>query len=76
MKNFSISNIKKPTPIWAKNLFRFSLFLSALASMYIPSVTYLSEDIKQNIVGAIPAFNFIIYNFSKMFGIPEQEIKP
>lgn len=63
----AITNFKKPTPQWLKNIFTTLLFLSGVWALGIPIFAKIPEEIKNEvnswIVSLLPIFRFAIQFF-------------
>lgn len=64
----------KPTPEWAKWVFRIALYLNAAFAIYLASTTLIPTDMKLELNLVLNAFVVPgIHLLSKMFGLKETD---
>lgn len=76
MTNFGIDQIGKPTPLWAKNMFRVVFVLTTVASFWVGASTLIEPLYKAELMLGLKSLDMIIFGFSKLFGVelPKKDI--
>ena len=73
---FGLDQIKNPTPLMAKNIFRIVLYTAAVANIVLDIVTEIPPDIKAMIAKYSLYLVTGVHSFSKLFGIDISDIEP
>lgn len=62
----SIKNIKQPTPMWAKWVFRGTMCFTTALAFYLNGSTLIDPHYKGDIILALKAIDMLIFGLSKM----------
>lgn len=68
---FGISQINKPTPLWAKYTFRIVFLLLSVAIFMVSDYPGINESLKLLLLKWFSGINMLVWGLSKMFGVEE-----
>ena len=71
---FGLNQIKNPTPLWAKNVFRVVLYTAAAVNIVLDIVTEIPPEVKVLIAKYSLYLVTGVHSFSKLFGIDISDI--
>jgi len=70
---FGVSQIQKPTPLWAKYTFRIVFLLLSIAVFMVSDYPGINESMKALLLKWFSGVNMLVWGLSKMFGVEENE---
>ncbi|MBN8670338.1 MAG: hypothetical protein ACK4EY_07080 [Flavipsychrobacter sp.] len=68
---FGISQINKPTPLWAKYTFRIVFLLLSVAIFMVSDYPGMNEGVKLLLLKWFSGINMLVWGLSKMVGVEE-----
>lgn len=70
---FGPNQLNKPTPPWAKKIFKIFLYVTGSITIILDVFTEIPADIKLLINSSVIKANLLVHAFSEMFGINIEE---
>lgn len=70
---FGVSQIQRPTPLWAKYTFRIVFLLLSVAVFMVSDYPGINESLKLLLLKWFSGINMLVWGLSKMFGVEENE---
>ena len=67
--------VSATTPVWAKWMFRGTLIVTSVLTIWIAATGIISEPNKLEAVLALKLIDGLVFGFSKLFGITVDESK-
>lgn len=68
-QTFGLPSLSKPTPTWAKNMFRITFLLTTIATFIIGSDSSIPAPLTTKLLIWLKGLDMFIYGLSKMYGI-------
>lgn len=68
---FGVSQIQKPTPVWAKYTFRVIFLLLSVAVFMVSDYPGINDGLKLLLLKWFSGVNMLIWGLSKLFGVEE-----
>jgi hypothetical protein len=69
--HFGFSQIKNPTPLWAKYTFRIIFLLLSCAVFMVSDYPEIDEHTKLLLLKWFSGVNMLVWGLSKLFGLEE-----
>lgn len=71
---FGLSQVNKPTPIWAKYTFRIVFLILSVSVFMVSDYPGLAETTKLVMLKWFSGINMLVWGLSKLFGIDEKQV--
>lgn len=73
MSEKTVVSFTKPTPEWAKLVFRIVFCFTTAASFWVAATSLIPEPIKLEVVLALKALDFVIWGLGKGLGVKKED---
>lgn len=70
-----LAAINKPTPVWAKWIFRGTLIVTTVLSAWVAATGLVAPEVKNEILLVFKGLDALAFGASKMFGLKLDEDK-